>query len=83
MRNEEFFRRGIWAHFSRRMTPRKTGLSAAIFFAASPQKRISAAIQAAWASNDFVKQNRDQPLARPRAIGNFALQNCRLSMLPV
>jgi hypothetical protein len=29
------------------MTPQKTGLSAAIFFAAQPQKRISAAIPCA------------------------------------
>jgi hypothetical protein len=44
MREEEFFGRRIWAHFLRREAPQKTGLSAAIFFAASPQKRISASI---------------------------------------
>jgi hypothetical protein len=32
------------------------------FFAAMPQKTgLSATIQAAWASNDFASQNRDQP----------------------
>jgi hypothetical protein len=30
MRGEEFFGRRIWAHFLRRMTPQKTGLSAPI-----------------------------------------------------
>jgi hypothetical protein len=45
-----------------RATP-KTGLFAPIFFAALRQKRISATIPAAWASSDFAKQNRDQPLA--------------------
>jgi hypothetical protein len=45
----------------------KTGLSASIFFAAKPQKRIFAAIQVAWASNNFAKQNYDQPLVRQRA----------------
>jgi hypothetical protein len=40
----------------RRATPQKTGLSAAIFFAAVRQKRISAAIQDAWASNRVVRK---------------------------
>jgi hypothetical protein len=39
----------------------KTGLSAPIFFAATPQKRISAAIPGAWASSNFPLQNCDQP----------------------
>jgi hypothetical protein len=72
MRDDEFFRRRIWAHFLRRMTPQKTGVWNALAFHCSNSSArlrqacgISAAIQAAWASNNFAKQNYDQPLARP------------------
>jgi hypothetical protein len=49
---------------------RPAGLSAPIFWLA---KRISASIQAAWASSNFAKQNCDQPLSPHGLIADLNL----------
>jgi hypothetical protein len=52
---ETHFSCGIWAHFLP-ADGQKTGLSAPIFFAALPQKRISAAIPCAAAAQGLFEE---------------------------
>jgi hypothetical protein len=72
MRSEEFSGRRIWAHFLRQCRKKPGCGTLPAFHCSNSSARlrracgISAAIQVAWASNDFASQNRDQPLARPR-----------------